>query len=177
VRSLVISLSTDSGAVPTPPQPPRTQRLSPPTPFHTQRLFTPNAFSHPTPFHTQRLFTPNAFFTQAPWTRTRSCTCINRPAARGGGSCCAPMQVQILEHVRHPNVVTFYGAVTQPHAAHLAVVQELCSGSVFDYLQKYFHLRAATIPRDIGSWHFLGGLRFTYVFESWHGMAWHLIYE
>ena len=45
-------------------------------------------------------------------------------------------EIEILEHVRHPNVVVFYGAVTS-HDQHLAIVQELCAGSVFDFLQKY----------------------------------------
>lgn len=45
-------------------------------------------------------------------------------------------EVRVLEHLRHPNVVTFYGAVTQ-NSEHHAIVQELCLGSVYDYLQKF----------------------------------------
>ena len=45
-------------------------------------------------------------------------------------------EVRVLEHLRHPNVVTFYGAVTR-NSEHHAIVQELCLGSVYDYLQKF----------------------------------------
>ena len=51
-------------------------------------------------------------------------------------------EVRVLEHLRHPNVVTFYGAVTR-NAQHHAIVQELCLGSVYDYLQKFGRETAA----------------------------------
>ena len=45
-------------------------------------------------------------------------------------------EVRVLEHLRHPNIVAFYGAVTRD-SAHHAIIQELCTGSVYDYLQKF----------------------------------------
>lgn len=45
-------------------------------------------------------------------------------------------EVRVLEHLRHPNIVTFYGAVTRD-SQHHAIVVELCRGSVYDYLQKF----------------------------------------
>ena len=38
--------------------------------------------------------------------------------------------MRVLEHLRHPNVVTFYGAVTRA-SQHHAIVVELCLGSVY----------------------------------------------
>ena len=51
----------------------------------------------------------------------------------------------MLERLRHPNVVTFYGAVTQ-NAEHLAIVMELCLGSVFDYLRRWGHAKLDDKP-------------------------------
>ena len=45
-------------------------------------------------------------------------------------------EVRVLEHLRHPNIVAFYGAVTRD-SEHHAIIQELCTGSVYDYLQKF----------------------------------------
>jgi serine/threonine protein kinase len=71
--------------------------------------------------------------------------------------------VEILEKLRHPNIVAFYGAVTS-HSNHMCIVQELCAGSVYDHLQKFGKLVDDNNTLKLG---LLTRIRFAYGLSSY----------
>ena len=58
-------------------------------------------------------------------------------------------EMSILEKLRHPNIVAFYGACVD-HSSHMCIVQELCASSVYDHLQKFGKLQDAKGEYKLG---------------------------